>query len=58
MKGGLKMNKQFFRGKYVSAILYQGISGNWVTDISYIGVKSFKCKEDAINHLERYGAFQ
>ncbi|WP_272032957.1 hypothetical protein [Oceanobacillus kimchii] len=52
------MNKQFFRGKYVSAILYQGISGNWVTDISYIGVKSFKCKEDAINHLERYGAFQ
>ncbi|MEK4150009.1 hypothetical protein NST02_23480 [Robertmurraya sp. FSL W8-0741] len=50
--------KQIFHGRYVSGSLYQGKSGSWITDISYIGIKGFKTKDEALKWMERHGVFQ
>lgn len=46
-----------FNGKYASGYLFKGISGAWIADVSYVGIKRFKNKSEAMRWMESYGVF-
>lgn len=49
--------KQIFHGRYVSGSLYQGKSGLWITDITYVGIKGFKTKIEALEWMKKHGCY-
>lgn len=47
--------KQTFHGKYLSGVMFKGVSGLWRVNVSHLASRTFNTEDEALGFLKEVG---